>query len=207
MWRRWPFVRQTKLNFLRFIRLRGTPEEVAKGFALGIFIGMTPTFGVQMPIAFFFAWLLRENKLAAIIGVWVTNPLTAPFIYASEYEIGRLLRGMERLSLPTEYTLDTLSHLSWNILAPLCAGSLIFAILFGLKFFNLGPKAFSIAHLPWTESTMIYYSVVTFTTLGFGDIVPKTPEAAWWVMAEVVLGYIMLGGLISIFATKLSRRS
>ena len=51
--------------------------------------------------------------------------------YASEYEIGRLLLGMERLSLPTEFTLDTLSHLSWNILAPLCTGSLIFAILFG----------------------------------------------------------------------------
>jgi uncharacterized protein YjbI with pentapeptide repeats len=85
--------------------------------------------------------------------------------------------------------------------------SAMFAILFSLKFYNLGPKAFSIAHLPWTKSTMIYYSVVTFTTLGFGDIVPKTPEAAWWVMAEVILGYIMLGGLISIFATKLSRRS
>lgn len=102
----------------------------------------------------------------------------------------------------------------WLILAD-CGRSLLlwstwsafFAILFGLKFFTLGPKAFSIAHLPWTKSTMIYYSVVTFTTLGFGDIVPKTPEAAWWVMAEVVLGYIMLGGLISIFATKLSRRS
>jgi hypothetical protein len=54
---------------------------------------------------------------------------------------------------------------------------------------------------------MIYYSVVTFTTLGFGDIVPKTNLAALLVMAEVILGYVMLGGLISIFATKLARRS
>ncbi len=131
MWKRWPFVRQTKLNFLRFIRLHGTPEEVAKGFALGIFIGMTPTFGVQMPIAFFCAWIFRENKLAALLGVWVTNPLTAPFIYASEYEIGRLLLGMERLRLPGEYNLESISHLSWNILAPLCVGSFIFAVLFG----------------------------------------------------------------------------
>jgi uncharacterized protein YjbI with pentapeptide repeats len=87
------------------------------------------------------------------------------------------------------------------------AWSAMFAVLFGLQYYHLGSNAFSIAHLPWTKSTMIYYSVVTFTTLGFGDIVPKTPEAAWWVMAEVILGYIMLGGLISIFATKLSRRS
>lgn len=131
MWRRWTVVRQTKLNILRFIRLRGTPEEIAKGFALGIFIGMTPTFGVQMPIAFLFAWVFRENKIAAILGVWITNPLTAPFIYASEYEIGRLLLNMERLSLPTTFSLEVLGQLSWDVLIPLFTGSLLFAIVFG----------------------------------------------------------------------------
>jgi voltage-gated potassium channel Kch len=54
----------------------------------------------------------------------------------------------------------------------------------------------------------LYYSVVTFTTLGFGDIIPKTNWARLAVGAEVVLGYVMLGGLISIFANKLlARRS
>ena len=131
MWQRWAFMRQAKLNLLRFIRLRGTPDEIARGFALGIFIGMTPTFGLQMVIALVLAMLLRMNRPAAIIGVWVTNPITAPLIYASEYETGRLLLGMERLGLPTEYTYDTLSQLSWDILLPLCLGSFIFAILFG----------------------------------------------------------------------------
>lgn len=55
--------------------------------------------------------------------------------------------------------------------------------------------------------SFLYYSVVTFTTLGFGDIIPTTGWAQGWVMAEVILGYIMLGGLISIFANKLARRS
>jgi hypothetical protein len=53
----------------------------------------------------------------------------------------------------------------------------------------------------------LYYSVVTFTTLGFGDIVPLTGPARFVVGLEVVLGYVMLGGLISIFANKLARRS
>jgi hypothetical protein len=53
---------------------------------------------------------------------------------------------------------------------------------------------------------MFYYSVVTFTTLGFGDIIPKTTTAAFCVTIEVILGYVMLGGLITIFASKLSRR-
>jgi len=48
---------------------------------------------------------------------------------------------------------------------------------------------------------------VTFTTLGFGDIIPTLEWVQRWVMAEVVMGYVMLGGLISILANKLARRS
>jgi uncharacterized protein YjbI with pentapeptide repeats len=85
--------------------------------------------------------------------------------------------------------------------------SILFAIFFGWIFFRMGYDSFEISNLPWTLGTMIYYSIVTFTTLGFGDVVPKTTDASWWVMAEVIVGYMMLGGLISIFATKLARRS
>ncbi len=78
---------------------------------------------------------------------------------------------------------------------------------FACKYYLLGAKAFAMTNLDWNIGTMIYYSVVTFTTLGFGDITPKSQEAAWWVMTEVILGYIMLGGLISILANKIARRS
>lgn len=85
------------------------------------------------------------------------------------------------------------------------AMALAFAAIF---FYGLGPESFHInSELPAAFTTMIYYSVVTFTTLGFGDLTPATTTAAWWVMAEVILGYIMLGGLISILANKLARRS
>jgi hypothetical protein len=85
--------------------------------------------------------------------------------------------------------------------------SALAATLFGLKFYSLGQGSFELSHLPWQQDSMIYYSVVTFTTLGFGDILPKTLEAARWVMAEVITGYIMLGGLITIFASKIARRT
>ncbi len=55
--------------------------------------------------------------------------------------------------------------------------------------------------------TYLYFSVVTFTTLGFGDVIPLNNLSERWVMVEVILGYVMLGGLISIFANKLARRS
>ena len=52
-----------------------------------------------------------------------------------------------------------------------------------------------------------YFSVVTFTTLGFGDIVADNSAARFFVTLEVIFGYMMLGGLISIFSNKLASRS
>ncbi len=131
MWRGIGFIRQVKLMIVRFVRLRGLPTEIAKGMALGIFIGMTPTFGFQMAIALFFAYLLRENRLAAILGVWITNPVTAPFIYAAEYEVGRRVLGLERVGLPTEFTWKAYTHLGWEILFPMWVGGIIAGIVFG----------------------------------------------------------------------------
>ncbi len=55
--------------------------------------------------------------------------------------------------------------------------------------------------------TPYYFSIVTFTTLGFGDITPLNLASQIWLTIEVVLGYIMLGGLITLFATKMVRQS
>jgi uncharacterized protein (DUF2062 family) len=129
MWRRWGFIRQAKLLLLRFLRLRGQPDEIAKGFALGIFIGMTPTLGFQMILAVLFAMLLRENKLAAAIGVWISNPITAAFIYAAEYETGRFILDMPHLHFPGEMTLETIQHFGYELMIPMCLGSLIYGIL------------------------------------------------------------------------------
>ena len=57
-----------------------------------------------------------------------------------------------------------------------------------------------------TPVAPLYFSVVTLTTLGYGDIVPHTLMGQLMVMVEVTLGYMMLGGLLSIFANKLARR-
>jgi uncharacterized protein (DUF2062 family) len=92
---------------------------------------MTPTFGFQMAIALFFAYLLRENRLAAILGVWITNPVTAPVIYAIEYEIGRILLGMERAHLPMELTVKAYTELGWNVLSPLWLGGILAGLILG----------------------------------------------------------------------------
>lgn len=57
-----------------------------------------------------------------------------------------------------------------------------------------------------TPLSPLYFSVVTMTTLGFGDAMPNSLGGQILAMIEVSTGYIMLGGLLSIFSNKLARR-
>lgn len=76
----------------------------------------------------------------------------------------------------------------------------LFAGLFALVGVDLG------GHAP-TPMTWLYYSVVTLTSLGYGDILPSSGLGQLLVILEVSIGYMMLGGLISILANKMSRRA
>lgn len=58
-----------------------------------------------------------------------------------------------------------------------------------------------------TAISSFYYSVVTLTTLGYGDVLPASMAAQILAMIEVIIGYVMLGGLLSIFANKMARRA
>jgi uncharacterized protein (DUF2062 family) len=90
-----------KKGYQRLLKIRGHPNEIALGLALGLFVGMTPSMGFHTAIAVFFAALFKWNKISSAIGVWVTNPLTAPVIYGVNYFIGAKLIGLQKVySLP-----------------------------------------------------------------------------------------------------------
>jgi uncharacterized protein (DUF2062 family) len=80
--------------YRRFIKIQGEPKKIALGFALGLFIGVSPTMGIQTAIAVFFAALFKWNKISAAIGVWISNPVTAPFLYSFTYFFGAKLIGI-----------------------------------------------------------------------------------------------------------------
>jgi len=65
--------------------------------------------GLQIAIAVFFASIFKWNKISAAIGVWITNPVTAPFIYGMTYVTGARLLGIKNTySLNSEINLDTI---------------------------------------------------------------------------------------------------
>lgn len=85
--------------------------------------------------------------------------------------------------------------------------------LFGLTY-SIFPGLLGLDCLPGAQGcsrhswfTPFYFSIVTFTTLGFGDITPKNLAGELIVSLEVILGYAVLGLLISVLADKVVRRS
>ena len=55
--------------------------------------------------------------------------------------------------------------------------------------------------------TPFYYSIVTYTTLGFGDVTANSALGEIIVISEVIVGYFTLGLLLSILANTIARGS
>ena len=123
-------------TYRRFLKIRGRPRQIALGLALGLFIGMTPTLGVQTAIALFAASILKWNKISAALGVWITNPLTAPLIYGLTYAVGRMVLGIAGSpELPDEFSVEafrTLMGKTPEIFVALTAGAIVVGVPVGV---------------------------------------------------------------------------
>jgi len=120
-WRRY-----LKRIYERFVKIRGEPHKIALGFSLGLFVGMSPSMGVQMPIAIFIAALLKWNKISSAAGVWIKNPLTAPFIYSITYFTGARILGIKKgFHPPAEMDIGLLEKFAQK------APEIIWALLLG----------------------------------------------------------------------------
>jgi uncharacterized protein (DUF2062 family) len=100
-----------KKAYYRFLKIRGNPREIALGFALGVFVGMTPFMGLHTAIAVPLAALFKWNKFSAALAVWISNPLTAPAIYGITYYTGaKVLFIQDGYKLPAEFSIDALFY-------------------------------------------------------------------------------------------------
>ena len=81
--------RASRYYYLKLLRLRGHPGILARGVAIGTFIGITPTIPFHTILALFFAIILRGSKATALIAaVVVSNPLTFFLQYYFSWKIG-----------------------------------------------------------------------------------------------------------------------
>jgi hypothetical protein len=121
--------RSLRYYYLKIVRQRGTPERIALGVAIGVFVGVsTPPFPFLHTLgAFGIAWLLGCSRAGAILGIWVSNPITIPVFFALQMSIGRRVIGLPR----TKISLDSLMAFFKDIpahrdvLLAWCIGALI----------------------------------------------------------------------------------
>ena len=95
-------------------------------------------------------------------------------------------------------------------LAKPAAYALLIALSFGILYsFDMGFDWGLMDYSGSADSALspFYYSIVTYTTLGFGDITPDHWVGEIVVIAEVVMGYTTLGLLLSILANRVARQS
>jgi uncharacterized protein (DUF2062 family) len=124
-WKRW-----LRLWYLRLLHLKGRPEEVAGGMAIGVFVGMTPTVPLHTVLAVLIAYLFGKSKLAAAMGVWVSNPVFLPFVYLLDYKLGRMVTRTNPPSFAvSDFSIHKIIELGWGISFPLLVGGFILGLV------------------------------------------------------------------------------
>jgi uncharacterized protein (DUF2062 family) len=115
------------------------------GFAIGTFVGFTPTVPFHTVLVSAAAIMFRQNLAAAYLGAWlIPNPFIVPFFYFAEFHLGKYLLGMDGLALP-DFSVLNLLHLGWNIALPLLTGGIILAALFAVPSYFLALKLITLS--------------------------------------------------------------
>lgn len=139
-------MKKIKQFIKRFFLIDDTPQKVAGGAALGIFLGIFPGEGVLS--ALFFAAIFKLNKLAATAGVLATNmwmtvavlPLAAgigSFIFRENYSnLTEQFQTYRQFDTLKEALLFSISVL-YDFALPLLVGFFIVAAAIAIGFYFL----------------------------------------------------------------------
>ena len=119
----------------RVKKLKGDPTYVAKGMAIGVFIGVTPTIPFHTAIAIALAFIFKASKPAAIVGVWFSNPVTIPLFYFGSYRVGALLFRLEISADLKGVPISEILKMGAEVTAAIMCGGIIIGIPFGIAAF------------------------------------------------------------------------
>ncbi len=109
------------------------PEDVAAGWALGVFVGFAIPFGMQLVISVPLALMMRVSKIGATLGTLVTNPVTIFIIYPFQtFVVNKLIFGgtltFAKL-METEWTWRAVRHLGVEVMCSFFIGGFVLAAL------------------------------------------------------------------------------
>ena len=113
---------------LKLARLPASPHAIAAGFACGSMVSFTPLLGLHFLLAIVFAYIIRGNYVAALLGTIVGNPITFPFIWGLIYKVGAFFTSTKQKELNHEINFDMIMTQTYEIFLPMLLGGAILAI-------------------------------------------------------------------------------
>lgn len=109
------------------------PNRVAAGWALGMFVGCSIPFGLQLIISVPLAIMMRVSKVGATVGTLITNPVTIFFIYPAQTYVMNLILFDGSLSfdrlMGLEWTWEAVRKLGTEAVASFFIGGFVLAII------------------------------------------------------------------------------
>jgi uncharacterized protein (DUF2062 family) len=127
LWPRRSWSRSSRYVVYRLRRVSATPHAVALGFAAGVFSATTPFLGTHIAMSILIAWIAGGSIIAAVLGTFIGNPLTYPFIWYATYSLGSFMLGnpgmRKKIDLSNGIFQASLDHL-WPILKPMTLGTI-----------------------------------------------------------------------------------
>jgi uncharacterized protein len=84
----------SQVSISKLVSINDKPDRIARGFALGSFVGMMPIPGFQLIVSLFMATILKINSKAACLGVFNTNVFTGAFVFMFNFWIGQKILGI-----------------------------------------------------------------------------------------------------------------
>lgn len=106
-------------------------HSFASAISIGLFVGMLPM-PFQMVLAAILAIFFHSNLPVSVVTVWITNPLTMPFIFYGNYKLGAWILAIKYKKEPTEKILQWIKTNLAEIMPPLILGSIVTGILLAI---------------------------------------------------------------------------
>ena len=101
-------MRTVKYFVLLFVRKEDSPENIAHGLAMGIFVGFLPIIPFQTVFILLICTIFKTNKLAGVIGsTALTNPFSAIPVFYAQHFLGRIF-------LLHEFSYEKFKHLFFH---------------------------------------------------------------------------------------------
>lgn len=119
-----------RFQYLRVLRIKATPHQIALGLAFGIFIGFMPIIPFQTPTVLLMAFMFRASKLAAFLATFISNPVNMPLFYSMLYMVGRKVFPFVEAPQfnPRSFELMAIAELGTGLLVIMILGGFVLGV-------------------------------------------------------------------------------